>query len=96
MVEFVQFPQRNQDNHVLASGEEQPRETARQSDRETERQRDSETDRRRGRDTERQRDTEPTAYRTATAELMPTLRALDETGAKIECFLPPRVHIDGW
>jgi hypothetical protein len=30
------------------------------------------------------------------AALMPTLRALDETGAKIECFLPPRVHIDGW
>jgi hypothetical protein len=36
------------------------------------------------------------AGRATAAALMPTLRALDETGAKIECFLPPRVHIDGW
>eukprot|EP01044_Picomonas_judraskeda_P007523 COSAG03_NODE_812_length_5759_cov_19.856007_2_plen_85_part_00 len=84
MVEFVQFPQSSlleSDRHnSLAGGEEQAMETDRQRDRETERQ------------TER----DATASRTATAALMPTLRALDETGAKIECFLPPRVHIDGW
>eukprot|EP01043_Picozoa_sp_COSAG02_P010694 COSAG02_NODE_381_length_23450_cov_65.782493_10_plen_73_part_00 len=39
---------------------------------------------------------ETAGSRATTAALMPTLRALDETGAKIECFLPPRVHIDGW
>ena len=55
-----------------------------------------ETDRQRDRETERQTERDATASRTATAALMPTLRALDETGAKIECFLPPRVHIDGW
>ena len=28
--------------------------------------------------------------------LLPTVRALDQSGAKVECFRPRRVHIDGW
>ena len=32
----------------------------------------------------------------AGAVLMPTVRALDATGGKIECFRPLRVHIPGW
>ena len=32
----------------------------------------------------------------AVGGLMPTVRALDATGAKVECFLPLRVHIPGW
>lgn len=39
---------------------------------------------------------EALAIRATAPTLMPTIRALDETGAKIECFRPLRVHIDGW
>ena len=28
--------------------------------------------------------------------LLPTVRALDQSGAKVECFRPRRMHIDGW